>query len=231
MPPTAYHVSRAQLVVAVALVAILGALSISNAIYVTQVSRSEEHAAKAALEAAQAASHAETAANLARAIAEEKNARLISTCELLNQQAHQVVADTERNDIYFANVVSPPDQRTKQEQDFITLVIASHLNQVKKAHPLRDCSPKALGIKPLPPAIVPGSVTPNTQPASHVTPTAGGIGRGPGVRGTTPTTVRVPPTSSPPTTACCTTTTTTMPAVVCIHPPAHKCRHQAKEGQ
>jgi hypothetical protein len=141
----------------------------------------------------------------------ERNERITSNCQTSNEQAKQIVDDTFRNDVYLADVLSPKP-RTEQEQAFIWLAIATHVRQVKEAHPSRDCSPHALGIAPL---LVPprdSGSTPSTGPAAAPGPTLSGSRPTPG-RSSPPTTVRRRP-----------VTTTT----VCQHLPNGKCRRHPR---
>ena len=119
-----------------------------------QSAETSEKLEKTSKESAAAAQKAEASSLRAEAtvlaVRKEKNERLISACEFENKLTRDLLTDTFRNDLYFASVVSPPDQRSATEQEFINAAIALHVHQVEEAHPIRECSPKALNIPPMP---------------------------------------------------------------------------------
>lgn len=144
-------------------------------------------AAKAEATAEQAKRLAEQNRRLVIALHNERADRLTTACKESNLAAKRAtVAEYQRISSLLERIVPPP--RTPAVQAAINLTIAADVQAVRQANPYRDCSARALGIKPLPASVLhPASSPPTTTAGSRSPPKGSQAGR------TTTTQPRPPP--------------------------------------
>lgn len=112
------------------------------------------------------------------ALGHERNERIQGACEVANGLARAApVSEYQRMTALLNQLI--PEPRTQRQQEAVNAAIAADVMAVRTANPQRDCSARALGLKPIPdpqPSSASQSVTRTTVPvsspptASHASP-------------------------------------------------------------